>query len=371
MTRGLLSVLLIFSVINSKSIAQIEIMQGFNLGKYKVGFKHEQVPDYSRAYGQGFRPVQMFIWYPSNEKSKTFLNYSDYYLLNIELVQNIELNKSNIEKLTDSLIRSELKNRKLSTDLNATLKRYKSLKTVAYKGTNIAQGNFPLIVFAPGGNTSGFINSVICEYLASHGFIVVSLPSLSNNKGEGWPFNQIGLNLQIDDMSFAINYMIRTFKEINKEKTCLISWSVGGVSQAIYSLKNQGIDMFISLDSGLGREYGVQMLRESVYFDYSKFNIPYLHFTGNQPEMYNVTRSSEFVDSIPSSIKYSLVIEDFAHQHFASQIGLVPAFVTEKKNKKLIKAYKNMCYLSLLFIDAYLNNKSSSKKKWEETIKIN
>jgi hypothetical protein len=269
----------------------------------------------------------------------------------------------------DSLLRIEIEKLNISGNTEAALSKYKKLMTIAQEGITVSDKSFPLILFAPGGNTSGYLHSVICEYLASYGFIVVSTPSMGNSNSLRWPFDQTGLNLQIDDMTFAINHVARSWDQINIKKICLISWSVGGVSQGIYSMKNPGIDMFISLDSGLGRTYGIEMLKASPYFDYRKLKIPFLHITGQQPEIYNVERSTEFYDSIASLEKHSLFIESFAHQHFASQIGLIPAFISEKENKIIIESYEKMCYLTLIFIEAFLKEKVDAKYEWLELMK--
>lgn len=354
---------------SNKVISQIEIMNDFDLGEYNVGFKHEIIRDFSRSYGKVFRPIQLFIWYPSEEETQKPIYYTDYFVLDGTGIDQYAKNPEGKNDYLDSLLRVEIESKNIDGKPEDVFSKYKNLITIAQKDLLISDGSFPLLLFAPGGNTKGYIHSAICEYLASHGNIVVSLPSLGNIDKQRWPFDQIGLNLQIDDMAFAINHLAQSMKQINVTKIGLISWSVGGVSQAIYSMKNQGIDLFISLDSGIGRSYGIEMLKASPYFDYKKVNIPYLHFTGQQPEQYNVERSSEFYDSIPSQVKYSLFIEPFAHQHFASQIGLIPALVSENANTSVAKAYAHMSLLTFTFIDAYLKDSTDAKKQWEELYK--
>ena len=61
--RKLIISLFLLGTLNVSN-AQIEIMKDFDLGNYSVGFKFEQITDYSRSFGDDFRPIQMFIWYP-------------------------------------------------------------------------------------------------------------------------------------------------------------------------------------------------------------------------------------------------------------------------------------------------------------------
>jgi len=312
----------------------------------------------------------MFIWYPIDGNQRSPMKYIDYYLLSDLKDQQRDTIQEIHYGLLDSMLSAEIKDLKITGNNEDILARYKNLITISQKEAQISGNSFPLILFAPGGNTSAYMHSVICEFLASYGYIVVSIPSLGNSEGKRWPFDNIGLNIQIDDMSFAINHLANTMKEFNTEKICLISWSVGGVSQGIYCMKNSLIDMFISLDSGLGREYGVEMIKVSPYFDYSKIKIPFLHITGAHPEQYDVPRTSEFYDSIASTRKYSLILEPFAHQHFASQIGYIPSVVSEKRNQLIEESYINLCNITLIFIDAFLTEKSKSEEEWMELISI-
>jgi hypothetical protein len=361
MKNGIIVLLLVMC--NTFCIAQIEIMKNFEVGEYGVGFKDERITDYSRSYQDVYRSIQLFVWYPTNERLQKTLQYEQYFGINDPKGKLLETNLSN-ERI-DTLIKQEIKNLTEINKLPVKQSKYKMLKTIAQLDAPVLEGDFPLLIFAPGGNTSNQLHSVICEYLASHGYIVASFPSLGNVDSLRWPFNQIGLNMHIDDMALATNHLKRTMSQVNIDKTGLIAWSVGGVSQGIYCMKNSNIDLLISLDSGLGRVYGVEMLKESPYFDYSKFNIPYLHMTGNQPEMYKVDRSSEFYDSISSVNKHSLIIESFAHQHFASQLGIIPAITSEPENTIIVHAYVRMCHLALVFSNIYLKEESSSKQEWK------
>jgi len=194
---------------------------------------------------------------------------------------------------------------------------------------------------------------------------------LGNDETSRWPFDQTGLDLQIDDMAFTINHLKHKMTQINIDKICLASWSVGGVAQTIYAMKDSNIDMLISLDSGIGRTYGIDMIKESPYFNYNKIDIPYLHFTGTQPEQFKVDRSTELYDSISSTNKHLKVITAFAHQHFTSQNGIINDLISEVVSMILSDSYLKMCFTTRVFIDAFLKNDSEAKNIWIDSIKLN
>jgi len=341
-------------------------MKDFSLGVNGVGFKNERIIDYSRSYNNDYRTLQVFVWYPTKENTLEKLKYKEYFILSNAKGNN--KNQASRKTNVDSLIHIELNQIKELEGIEIKLSTYKALTTISQPNAPIKEGNFPLLLFAPGGNTPSHLHSVIAEYLASHGYIVISFPSLGNISNERWPFSQIGLDIHIDDMSLIINHFHKTLKDFISHKTGLISWSVGGVSQSIYGMKNSNIDMFISLDSGIGRVYGIEMLKKSKYFDYNKFQIPYLHITGNQPDLYVVEKSSEFIDSISSKEKYSLGLNPFSHQHFTSSKGIIPSIASEL-NKEIAKAYIKMCEMVLIFTDVHLKKDLKKQKDWLEIIK--
>jgi len=351
------TLLLIISLFMTASITagQIDIMKGFNIGKYNVGFRYEKILDSSRTYDDSFRPIQLFIWYPANENANEAIDFSDYITLNDLKTEPWETNKDIEYNLIKDEIQEQFGDQKNKVELTNLISQYKKLKTIAHKDADIIDQKFPLIVFAPGGNTPGYLNSTICEYLASHGYIVASFPTISKSDSLRWPFDQTGLELYVDDMELSIKHLSNTIKEINTEKIGLAAWSVGGVSQVLLAGRNNEIDVLVSLDTGLGREYGVEMLKESPNFDFMNIDIPYLHFTGQQKEIYNVARSDEFINSIKSLNKYSEFIEAFAHQHFASSIGFIPELV-EKGNEdsNIVKAYGELCNRTLSFLNKFL-----------------
>lgn len=178
------TILLLLSIWSTNSMAQIEIMENFEPGENNVGFRHEKIIDYSRANRDGYRTLPLFIWYPTKEKSINKMAYEQYFSIDNSIHP-------------DTLIQQEITRLNQSGETAVKLSDYKALKTIAQPEAQVLEGKYPLILFAPGGNTKAQLHSIVCEYLASHGFIVASFPSLGNVDSLRWPFNQIGLNLHL------------------------------------------------------------------------------------------------------------------------------------------------------------------------------
>lgn len=359
----LASLFILFLGVSVKS--QIDIMKDFPVGDYAVGFKNDSIIDYSRTYGTKPRTIPLFVWYPGTQIDSNPMFYKDYMRF---VHSGADFGNKRVNTVIDSLVKNESTNYKDQLNISIDIEKLKSLQTIAHLNLRPIEGPFPLIIIGPGGNTNNLLHSALGEFLASHGFIVVSFPSLGLEPESNWPFNQNGLFLHIDDIELIINHFQRSYVQVDKENTGLMAWSVGGVSQGLFNFKNSSIELLVSLDSGLGRKYGVQMIKESLYFDYSNFNIPYLHFTGTQPEIYQVERSDEFMDSIASQSKHSFLVESFAHQHFPSQLGIIPALSQNNINSKIVRDYIKMCDLILQFLNIHLKNDQEALLNWKKLV---
>ncbi len=55
-------------------------------------------------------------------------------------------------------------------------------------------------------------------------------------------------------------------------KLVFVSWSGGGVSQALLQMQNTDVDAILSLEGATGYEYGRDLMKQSPWFDLKKMN---------------------------------------------------------------------------------------------------
>ena len=66
-------------------------------------------------------------------------------------------------------------------------------------------GRFPVVIYAPSFSASSFENADLCEYLASHGYVVIAAPDMGATT-RYMTMNLEGANTQARDISFLIGY---------------------------------------------------------------------------------------------------------------------------------------------------------------------
>ncbi len=355
------------------AMAQSPVLwNGLPRGPYEIGFKFERQFDHARPYqnqndehaksvAHRGRPMQMFIWYPAEASRNTKpIRYEEYLYLND----------------TDSEPWQWREERKLAVLQNyaqelepfgGNLQPLLATATAAIKNAKVAKGNFPLVIFGAGGGTGGHVYSVLCEYLASYGYVAIAHTALGLQKGERWPFDMRGIETQMRDLNFILNYAHR-LPNVDAGKLALASWSVGGVAQALLQMQNNEVDAVLSLDAATGYEYGRDLLRQSPWFDLKKMNVPYLHMHGELPPRYNVPKNFEYYDSLAVAESYLLSFKKLLHADFTASYGIVShTLAKNERSAEAIASYKIVCQYALNFLNAYLKDDERAKEFLRQT----
>ena len=190
--------------------SQNEVWNFLDKGTYNVGFKYFSLYDSSRTIHnpEGYRPVQVSIWYPAEISDAESMIYKDYFLLSAQ-EKNFNISDaykdSAIIKYKSLLAQNGISDKAANEWFNTTM--------LAVKDAKPKTGKYPLVVVAQGNFHSAHHQSFLCEFLASNGYVVVTTPSQTRISGLLTDASQAveSADEQVKDMKFAIN-SIRYFK---------------------------------------------------------------------------------------------------------------------------------------------------------------
>lgn len=348
------------------------LWNGLSKGPHTVGFKFERQFDHARPYQndrdeQGrliqnhARPIQMFIWYPAEaSRNAKPVRYAEYLYLNDTDSEPWQWHEERKQAVLQNYAQ-ELE------AFGGNVQPLLATETAAIKDAQAARGKFPLVIFGAGGGTGGHVYSMLCEYLASHGYVAIAHTALGLQKGERWPFDARGIETQMRDLNFILNYAYR-LPNVDANKLAFASWSVGGVAQALLQMQNTDVDALLSLDAATGYEYGRDLMKASPWFDWKKMAVPYLHLHGELPPRYNVPKNFEFYDSLAVADAYLLTFKKMLHSDFVSSYGLVAhTLVKSERSAEAIASYKVVCQVALNFLNAYLKGDQRAKDFLRQT----
>ncbi len=188
--KKIVSFLGMILILVSSFVAKEKYMVGdLKPGQYKVGFKVYHEKDYSRNYSTSIdnenRPVREFkpmpmqigVWYPAESVSGHPLKFGDYVNLGTTR-DGIEYhNDSKAKQVSDSVY---YRRSFVGTIDTAKLKSFLEIVTTAHEDAKPKSGKYPVIISNSFVSDGLHNNSVLNEYLASYGYIVIaSAPKLN------------------------------------------------------------------------------------------------------------------------------------------------------------------------------------------------
>lgn len=332
-------------------------------GPYAVGFRSVNQYDYSRSYkleydlegnpatGEQARPIQTSVWYPArSERRARTMRFAEYaYLL---------ANEENFVELTEAARSEAIKQLQVTYGTPPDrLSRELGAATNAIKNAAPAAGAFPVLVYAPGFNGPSFENSVLCEYLASQGYIVVASPCLGINSRRTTT-NMAGIEAQTRDIEFLISFA-HTLPHADLDRLAVIGFSMGGISNVYATMRDDRIKALVGLDGAIRFQDAYNMIKQAPHFDVGKVNVPFFYMSSKP----YTAQDSEFpfYKALRYSDAYYLTFNKLVHLNFASAVlKLSERESDEASQEEINQSYELVCRYTLAFLNAYLKGDEKS-----------
>ncbi len=332
--------------------------EGLDAGPYAVGFETIEEYDYSRTSrpkndyfgnpipGERARPIQICIWYPAEVTDDAIsMVYGEYVFPNpvdvdffpfVTTLQQRELQVLGIV---------------LGGDRGAVLD-VMNIEMAAVRDAAHAEGNFPLIVYGSQITTGYCDNLLMCEYLASHGFVVAATHSVGTagmNPGE----TQIDLETLARDREFAVA-RVRELDYVDSGRLGLLGAGIGGLVSEVIQMRNFDVDAVASLSGWEVASDHVEFARVCPFVNVERMNVPSMYLHSGVEGMCDL--------SLVDSWKYT-------ERDYVSVAGLAPnAFdcyaavqsTTTGGTGAATEDYCNCCKYVYNFFNARLNKNETS-----------
>lgn len=234
--------------------------------KYKAGFTSIKLIDSSRVYKADtkvsdslhLRPVDLDIWYPSDQEGDKPLSFGDLFKL-FEQRAIAYQDSTDYSGLTEELAQYYVAELGIGTDGQQLL----NINTSSFSNLAISQGKHPVIFYMAGFNGMGFENYKVLEGLTSSGFVVVSIGSVGRYPGD--MTNEMeDMMEQVYDAEFALNYLrLKNVFDIDDKNMGVLGCSWGGMSAAVLVNRNPEFKAMVSFDGTETHYFGE--LDDNVY----------------------------------------------------------------------------------------------------------
>jgi dienelactone hydrolase len=241
-----------------------------------------------------------------------------------------------------------------------------------------AEGRYPVLIYAPSDSSTSWENADLCEFLASHGYIVLASPSMGVSTRD-MTDDVEGINAQALDISFLITYA-STLPNADLSKIAAVSWSWGGLSSLFAAARDTRIDALAEMDGsmryypGLVQQGGLdpeQMKIPLLFFtrgdasleDLAKDDAPVANRTG--PNVLNAWNDGDLV---------TVRMLGMSHPEFSSMVqrrktaqSFAEDEVADYGRDDANTSYAWVSLYTLNFLDAYLKHDASAKAFLEKT----
>jgi dienelactone hydrolase len=299
-------------------------------GSHAVGVKVIQQYDQTRVYktrvdlvtgepvkGERARPIQALVWYPASpERGAKPVTYRDY-METMPTEDTFSLSTTEVKGLTDKRINDNAGARR------DVLLREMSQPMHAVRDARAQSGKFPVVVYAPSYSASAIENADLCEYLASHGYVVLSSPSLGAHT-RPMTVDLDGAETQAGDIAYLVGYAA-TLPQADTSKVGVVGFSWGGLANVFAAAKDERIRAIVSLDGSLrGSPEFVDGGKDAArYVTPERVAVPLLYL-GARPRTVeelnsNVTPTSySFMNEMKYSDVYIVTLLPMTHGNFTS-----------------------------------------------------
>ena len=337
-------------------------------GPYPVGLKVVDQYDRSRAYpasstnlsksskGHDARPLQTLIWYPSLRSTGKPMTVGDY------------------TQLADTEIDFDAPHPEQNR-WRSLLKTSSEVPLWAVRDAMSAKGHYPVLIYAPSDSSVSWENADLCEYLASHGYVILAGPSMGLSTRD-MTDDLAGVNAQARDISFLITYA-KTLPYTDLSEVAVLSLSWGGASSLFAAARDPRIDALVSMDGSMRYYPGLVKMAGDVHPE--RMTIPLLFFTQGDPNVLeNIDRNH---DGAPAYLVGPNVLNSWIHGDLltVNMLGMAhPEFSSMFQRRESAQRFAEnqvadygrddantshawVALYTLKFLDAYLKHDASAK----------
>lgn len=348
------------------------LWRGLEAGPYQVGYRVTWQLDRSRTWGGTsglkpmddclYRPIRISTWYPAEAlPGSRPMPYTGYLQQSPESRLFLPLN----QKLNDYDLTG------LGRGVRGLFKSQSSFDNLLHTpsasllNAQPASGRFPLVVYSLGQNDFTQENAVLWEYLASHGYVVATVPHLGTSPRRLHLFidDPLSFEAQVRDLEFVISAMAK-IGFVDAARTAAVGHSMGGVYALLLAMRNASVGCVVGLDGSCMSTLSPWAYRywEAPYFDPARLKVPVLQMFKHSEDL-----TLRLVESLRYADRYLLKFHALTHADFTSYPlvtlesaapDLDPYCLARRDQPAAAAGHQLVCRYVLGFLNACLKGKT-------------
>jgi len=376
MVRTLSTLLLAFLATGSAPATAADFQLNATPGPFRVGFHVRQQYDRARVYqparnpvtaqasgADRSRPLQTLVWYPAIGTG-TPMTYRDY-AATVATEEEFSRTPDQVRRATELLVDGRANGAN-----GAQVRREFDGRVRALRDAPERPGKFPVVLYAPSHSAYAMENADLCEYLASHGYIVIASASLGP-RSHAMTADLEGAEAQAADLGFLAGYA-HTLQQADTGRIGVIGYSWGGLAGVLAAARDDRIRALVSLDGSLRAaiEYINGGPRAAAYVTPERLDIPLLYVNrlqgssqGGEPGETGI--GSDLLARLRYADVYLATMDTTSQMDFSAwSLRMAPdAAFRGRTREQAAQAYADTARVVGRFLDARLKNDAAARRQ--------
>lgn len=356
------------------------LWRGLAPGSFGVGFRVIYATDYSRNWllapspvhhrvREVARPIRITVWYPTNDgraggqpNAMLFERYLRYPVPAADADSAFRTMNALLER------RDERAYRQGTFSGNDVLfQQLINTPTGAVADAAAAAGRFPVVAYSAGWNSLSPDNTVLAEFLASHGHVVVTVPQLPTVASSAeLAVSAADLETQMRDIEYALGF-VKTLPMVDGDRIALAGYSMGGVAGLWLMARHPGIAGLIALDPSFASVAWAPFASQSPGFDVRRLRTSMLILQSGNASA-RVGHSRQVIDSLHFTDRYVARVGVTTHGDFSDApfiAASVGGYVAPDHSlASAVQGHREVALLSLAFLQQVLRGDSTALMPW-------
>lgn len=297
-------------------------------GSHAVGYRLVNTWDATRAAGpsRDFEgrpsnrpagtPVQISVWYPARPPAGAGpMRYGDYRDLGEHRVDLAPVGAEDREASIAS-VRNAARFGLEQEIVRARAESLLAMPMRAARNAPPATGRHPVVLGGLGLPGSA---ALLGEYLASHGYVVVSTPSLPATAGLQVTNRPAALEIQTRNLEFLRGFA-RGLPFADTARLHVVGVNFDGLAAVTYQMRNMDARTVVSLDGWEVKAIGAPVALGSPWFDVRRLRVPYLAFTQDDEGREPLRPDLTLLDTLHYAERALYQFEGLSHLFFVDDM---------------------------------------------------
>ncbi len=309
-------------------------------GRYDVGFLLAAEYDHSRRVaprvdfegrpnvGPLAMPMPVAVWYPARPARRPRMQYGTFAALGAKRTDPTPVTPSDRRAAIDNMrgFAAFAFGREIPESL---MRAVDTTPTSAIRDAVPASGRFPVVLAATDGSIAAA--TVLFEYLASHGLVVMAVPSRRSYATLQVSRPNVVVEARVRDLELLLD-RARRYAFIDTNRIAVLGVNFDGMAALAFQMKNMAARAVVSVDGWEGKAGSTGTLSSSLHYDPRRLRVPYLVVLQDEqspPPGLRLDRTA--FDAMRYAARQWLVLRSMTHAYLIGNPLVYPGVPTDKR----------------------------------------